>query len=340
MMRIYLVFVFLLLLTSRAFSQDVQYSQFYANPFYLNPALAGSTGLTRVGVNFRNQWPALDQSFIAYTAYADHFSEKYNMGFGIIVSGARESFNQSRTDEIGLVYSYRLRLAEKRFLHVGAQGSFLSRDVLFDQVILGTQLDIDKGVVVGEPGAGFSGDSRLRAGDINAGLLYYEDKFWFGISAFHLLEPQISYLELNSNRLPVKYSLHGGVRFNLAPGNINDYFNNTDQERSLALAFNYKSQGAFDQLDLGAEFFFEPLILGFWYRGLPTKYNLPNNESLIGLIGIELESGLDFGYSFDYSISKLGQRVSGRAHEISLRYVFSPNNQRKKDYPELPTFRY
>lgn len=340
MMRIYLVFVFLLLLTSRAFSQDVQYSQFYANPFYLNPALAGSTGLTRVGVNFRNQWPALDQSFIAYTAYADHFSEKYNSGLGIIVSGARESFNQSRTDEIGLVYSYRLRLGEKRLLHVGAQGSFLSRDVLFDQVILGTQLDIDKGVVVGEPGAGFSGDSRLRAGDINAGLLYYEDKFWFGFSAFHLLEPQISYLELNSNRLPVKYSLHGGVRFNLAPGNINDFFNNTDQERSLALAFNYKAQGAFDQLDLGAEFYFEPLILGFWYRGLPSKYNLPNNESLIGLIGIELDSGLDFGYSFDYSISKLGQRVSGGAHEISLRYVFSPSNQRKKDYSELPTFRY
>lgn len=339
-MRIYLVFVFGLLFASKGFSQDVQYSQFYANPFYLNPALAGSTGLTRVGVNFRNQWPALDQSFIAYTAYADHFSEKYNSGFGIVVSGARESFNQSRTDEIGLLYSYRLRLGEKRFLHVGAQGSFISRDVLFDQVILGTQLDIDKGVITGDPGAGFSGDSRLRAGDVNAGLLYYEDKFWIGMSAFHLLKPQISYLEINSNKLPIKYSVHGGLRFNLAPGNINDYFNNTDQERSLAFAFNYKSQGAFDQLDIGAEFYFEPLILGIWYRGLPTKYNLPNNESLIGLIGIELDSGLDFGYSFDYSISKLGQRVSGGAHEVSVRFVFSSHDPRKKYYPALPTFRY
>jgi type IX secretion system PorP/SprF family membrane protein len=340
MMRVFLVFLFILFSASKTFGQDVQYSQFYANPFYLNPALAGSTELTRVGINFRNQWPSLDQSFIAYTAYADHFSNKYNSGFGIIISGARESFNQSRTDEIGLVYSYRLRLGEKRFLHVGAQGSFISRDVLFDQVILGTQIDIDKGVVVGDPGGAFSGDSRLRAADLNTGLLYYEDKFWFGVSAFHLLEPQISYLELNSNKLPVKYSLHGGVRFNLAPGNINDYFNNTDQERSLAFAFNYKSQGAFDQLDIGAEFYFEPLILGFWYRGLPTKYNLPNNESLIGLIGVEFDSGLDFGYSFDYSISKLGQRISGGAHEVSVRYVFSSHDPSKKYYPPLPTFRY
>ncbi len=340
MMRICLAFIFIFLFATEVCSQDIQYSQFYANPFYLNPAMAGSTELTRVGINFRNQWPALDQSFIAYSAYADHFSKKYNSGFGVIISGARESFSQSSTDEIGLVYSYRLRLGDKRFLHAGAQGSFLSRDVLFDQVILGTQLDIDRGVIVGEPGEGFSGDSRFRAADLNAGLLYYEEKFWLGVSAFHLLKPQISYLEINSNRLPIKYSLHGGVRFNLGPGNINDYFNNTDQERSVAVAFNYKSQGAFDQLDIGAEFYFEPLVLGFWYRGLPSKYNLPNNESLIGLIGIEFESGLDFGYSYDYSISKLGQRVSGGAHEVSVRYVFSTQDPSKKYYPALPTFRY
>jgi type IX secretion system PorP/SprF family membrane protein len=132
MKRYFILIVLVCFFTATGFSQDIQYSQFYANPLYLNPAFAGSTGLTRVGVNFRNQWPALDQSFIAYTAYADHFSEKNNSGFGVTVSGARETFNQSRTDEIGLLYSYRLRLGEKRFLHVGAQGSFISRDVLFD----------------------------------------------------------------------------------------------------------------------------------------------------------------------------------------------------------------
>src|SRR5690606_12636100 len=152
---------------SKSYTQDVQYSQFYANPFYLNPALAGSTGITRIGVNFRNQWPALDQRFIAYTAYADHFSEKFNSGFGIVVSGARESFTQSRTGAIALVYCYRLRLGEKRLLHVGAEGRFISRDVLFSPVIRGARLDIDKGVIVGEPGGGFSGDGTLRAADLN-----------------------------------------------------------------------------------------------------------------------------------------------------------------------------
>jgi type IX secretion system PorP/SprF family membrane protein len=161
-----------------------------------------------------------------------------------------------------------------------------------------------------------------------------------GISAFHLFTPEISYLEADGNQLPIKYSAHGGVKFGLSPGNINDFFNNTNQERSLSIAFNYKSQGVYSQLDLGTEFYFEPIVLGVWYRGLPTKYSLPNNEALIGLLGIELESGLDLGYSFDFSISKLGFSNSGGAHEISMRYTFSSKDPRKKYYAPLPSFRY
>src|SRR5690606_18586778 len=150
-------------------------------------------------------------------------------------------------------------------------------------VILGTQLDIDTGQILGEAGQGFEGDSQIKSADANVGLLYYGERAWFGVSVSHLLEPEMSYLADNSNQLPVKYSLHGGYRLALAAGDINDFFNNTDQERSLTLGFNYKKQGEFSQLDLGAEFFFEPLVLGVWYRGLPTKYSLPNNESLVFL---------------------------------------------------------
>ena len=321
-------------------AQDIQYSQYYANPLYLNPAFAGSTSQSRVGVNFRNQWPALDESFVAYTAYFDHYEERINSGFGLIVQGAQESFTQTSLNEIGLIYSYRLKLSEHSFIQAGIQGSFVARDALFDRVILGTQLDIDKGVIIGEPGSAFEGDSEIKSPDAHAGLLYFGKKAWFGLAVSHLLEPEISYLADNSNQLPMKYSVNGGYRFDLSAGDINDYFNNTDQERSVALGFNYKEQGQFSQLDLGAEFFFEPLVLGLWYRGLPTKYSLPNSEALIFLVGISTDSGLDLGYSFDYSISKLGFSSSGGAHELSLRYTFSSKDPRKRYYAPLPSFRY
>lgn len=322
------------------YAQDIQYSQYYANPVYLNPAFTGSTGMTRVGVNFRNQWPALDQSFVAYTAYFDHFEERLNSGFGLIFHGAQESFTQTNINEIGVVYSYRLKLSESSYIQAGFQGSFVARDAFFDRIILGTQLNIDTGLIDGSPGESFQGDSHIRSADAHTGILYYGKKAWLGVSAAHLFRPEISYLADNTNQLPIKYSIHGGYRFDLAPGDINEYFNNTNQKRSVALGFNYKQQGQFSQLDLGAEFFFEPLVLGFWYRGLPTKYELPNNESLIFLLGVNLPSGLELGYSFDYAISKLGFLSSGGAHELSVRYVFSSKDPRKRYYAPLPSFRY
>ena len=56
-----LIFTFTaFVLTSIFFStkaQDATFSQFYANPTYLNPALAGSGICPRVSLNYRNQWP-------------------------------------------------------------------------------------------------------------------------------------------------------------------------------------------------------------------------------------------------------------------------------------------
>lgn len=340
MNRYILLLLVFLFLKGPVSGQDIQYSQYYANPIYLNPAATGSTDRNRVGINFRNQWPALDQTFVAYTAYFDTYSEQLNSGFGILIQGADESFTQTSSREIGIIYSYRLKLAEDKYIQAGFQGSFLSRDALFDRVILGTQLDINKGVIIGQPGDAFEGNSQIRAADANAGLIYYGRNLWLGIAASHLLKPEISYLVGGDNRLAMKKSIHGGYRIGLAPGDINDFFNNTDQERSLTLGFNYKEQGQFSQLDLGAEFYFEPLVLGIWYRGLPTKYSLPNNESLIALVGISLESGLDIGYSFDFPISKFGLAGTGGAHEISVRYVFSNRFSGRKYYAPLPSFRY
>lgn len=339
-MRKIFIAVFSIFLGVESFSQDVQFSQFYANPLYLNPAFAGSTNQTRIGLSFRNQWPALDQSFLAFSVYGDHYFDQINSGLGILITGTKDSFTQSQQTEIGLNYSYRLRLGEDRFFQFGAQGGLMKRDGLFDGVILGDQLDIDRGVIIGEPGDGFEGESQLTAADLHVGGLYLSPKFWLGLGVFHLLEPPISYLDVEANQLPMKYAVHGGYRWSLAPGNINDYFNNTDQERSFALAFNYKRQGEFSQLDLGGEFFFEPLVLGLWYRGLPTKYELPNSESLICLVGLVLESGLELGYSFDFSISKLGQSVTGGSHELTIRYIFSTKSPKKQYLDPLPTFRF
>jgi type IX secretion system PorP/SprF family membrane protein len=200
-------------------------------------------------------------------------------------------------------------------------------------------LDLDRGSI-DYSGGGFEGESQVRDLDAHAGLMYYGKRAWLGASMAHLLQPDISYIVDGTSRLPRKLSLHGGYRFNLAPGYINDYFNNTDQERSFSVGFNYKQQGQFSQLDLGAEVYFEPLSFGLWYRGLPTKYGLPNHESVVTMVGMGLNSGIDVGYSFDLPLSTFGLGRSGGSHELSVRFVFTSRAPGKKYYKPLPSFRY
>ena len=72
--------IFFILLVIRFFiaetsAQDYTYSQFYANPLYLNPAMAGSEYCPRLILNYRNQWPSLPEAFVSYSASFDRYSE-------------------------------------------------------------------------------------------------------------------------------------------------------------------------------------------------------------------------------------------------------------------------
>lgn len=323
-------------------AQDMQYSQFYAAPLYLNPAFAGSTELTRIGANYRNQWPGLDQSFVSYSAYIDHYMFDINSGVGLIVNSTRESQSRLSTNEVGLAYSYKLHLGLDSYLRFGGQASFITRDAYFGDLIFGSQLDIDRGYVDDFSGELMAADYKHSFVDYNFGMLFHTQMMWFGISGHHLSEPNTSFVDGNISQLPMKLSAHGGIKFSLGEGMINNYYSNTRQERSAFFAFNYKHQDPFNQLDVGAQLFVEPLILGVWYRGFPVKYNLPNNESIVGLLGVALSSGIDIGYSFDFTASKLSLGSSAGAHEFSIRYSFlygDPKDRNKKS-TIIPCFRF
>ena len=60
------------------FAQDAHFSQYYANPIYLNPAFAGSK-VSDVHTNYRNQYPELGV-YQTYSASYDQYVDKLNGG--------------------------------------------------------------------------------------------------------------------------------------------------------------------------------------------------------------------------------------------------------------------
>ncbi|HNP08082.1 MAG TPA: type IX secretion system membrane protein PorP/SprF, partial [Cyclobacteriaceae bacterium] len=123
------------------------------------------------------------------------------------------------------------------------------------------------------------------------------------------------------------------------PGVVGSGIYARPSERSIAPALQYRHQGEFDQMDIGTYLTLEPLIVGMWYRGVPFKKvnGFSNNESIVLLLGFTKKGPkdiLNIGYSYDFTISKLGSG-SGGAHEFSLVYSWSTRDPRKPPKDKL-----
>ena len=82
-----LLFILVILAwTARCNAQDVIYSQFYANPLYLNPALAGAKLDQRITLNYRNQWPSISNGYVTYSAAWDQQFDKISGALGFMAN--------------------------------------------------------------------------------------------------------------------------------------------------------------------------------------------------------------------------------------------------------------
>ena len=84
-LRKLLVLTLLCLTAQTALSQDPQFTQFYANPLYLNPAFAGTSIQSRVVMASRVQWPSIPGAFQTYSVSYDQFFAMIKSGFGVDV---------------------------------------------------------------------------------------------------------------------------------------------------------------------------------------------------------------------------------------------------------------
>ncbi len=80
------IFIFLFVITKVAEAQDPQFTQFYNNPVYMNPAYAGATKTGRLIYNYRTQWPKITHLRTSLIS-ADYFLPVVdkNTAFGVAI---------------------------------------------------------------------------------------------------------------------------------------------------------------------------------------------------------------------------------------------------------------
>jgi type IX secretion system PorP/SprF family membrane protein len=328
-------------------AQDPIYSQFYAAPMYLNPALTGSSNIPRFTLNYRNQWPGLSANYVTTSFSADHYIEKYNSGVGLLFTSDNQYADLSTTN-IGLLYSYNQTITDNLSVRFGLQGSYNSRTVgrSWDRFTFGDQLDsngLPTGTSTNDPLVA-SDKPRVNYLDFSTGTILYNDNFWAGLGVKHLNRPNYNIVDVsNPVRLPMTFSLHGGYKFFLPNGLIDGGFGeDIDNEKSISPSFLYERRGPYQHLDVGMYLTYLPMIMGVWYRGLPVfgqeTDGATKNVAAIFMLGYR-QDNLTFGYSYDANLlSKLS--VTGGAHEISISYLVdldtSKNRSRKKKAKPIP----
>lgn len=293
--------------------------------------MAGGELTGRVGFNYRNQWPSIDAQFTTFSAYYDTYLPDYNSGIGIHVMQDTEGAAKLRSTTISALYSYELKIGENAYFRPGFQASYIRREIgFYENLVFANQINPNDPFGPTLPGTDIPGlGDPIGMLSLSVGGLFFMENLWAGFSAHHVNEPNQSFIE-GVSPLPMKLSFHAGYRIPLSEGGMRGDFTHMRKKRSFTPTINYKRQGPFEQLDVGAYFSIEPIVFGLWYRGLPYKpvEQQSNRDAIVMMFGVNLLSGLNIGYSFDYTVSQLGIQ-SGGAHELSLSWTLPNQHQGK-----------
>jgi type IX secretion system PorP/SprF family membrane protein len=284
---------------------------------YINPALTGSSdGEYRVSAIYRSQWGSIGNPYRTMGVSFDTRTNK-NIALGVNL------LNQSAGDG--------------GFNYINANGSIAYTGVKFGKenahrVVFAMQIGLINRRVDqskfkwGEQWNPITGYNSTNATtetfvstsattlDMGAGVLYFDatpDKkinAFGGFSVFHINKPKdpiISQQSTELNTIPLRYTLHGGVSFNLF------------ERTSFVPHILYMRQGTASEAMLGAylQLNINPetdLMIGGYYRA---------KDAVAPFVGFDWKNFI-VGLSYDVNTSRLGAMTrSVNSFELSLSYV-------------------
>lgn len=323
--------VLIFTLSYNGFGQISHFSQFYSSPLTIAPSFAGMSGSSRIGFNYRDQWPKIPGTFVTYALAADHYFPKAKSGLGFLAYRDQAGTGNLSLTDLGVQYSYKLKVGENRgykrrewFLQPGITFKYSQRALDFYKLTFGDMYNLD-GTLRVEGTTESPPNAKTGYIDFAASLLAYNEDMWGGFTVDHLLMPNQS-LTNGVAKVPIKIAVFGGYKYlvNRKRGRVRY----GEEPENVTFAFHYRAQNVYDQLDLGAYWNRDPFTLGLWVRGLPvfskSKSTYGGIDAVILLVGYKINEKLKVGYSYDITVSSLLSHTGG-ANEISIVYLFNQN---------------
>jgi type IX secretion system PorP/SprF family membrane protein len=300
-------------------AQDPQFSQFYANPIYTNPAFAGASNNIRVGLIGRMQYTNIPNAYTTAAAAIDAPITSLNGGLGIMATTDIAGDGKLTTNTVSLIYAYNTKLTRKLYMRAGVQAQMYQRTYDFSKFKFGDQIDPQFGFIL--PTAERRGIEQVTKPNFAAGVLLYSDRFFGGFASHNLAEPNHSFYNDKSSeaqfKLPRRYTVHAGANIPLTESRYDD------QRVYISPNVLFMQQRNFNQLNLGFYVKKNALTAGMWFRQTSR-----NTDAVIILVGLKFPK-FRIGYSYDQVVSGLGTAAIG-SHEVSLAFEIKPPKKSEK----------
>ncbi len=273
--------------------QDPQYTQYMYNTMSVNPAYAGTRGHSTIVGLARTQWVgfegAPDTQTLAYDTPLG-YSNKVGLGFNLVNDIIGPSIETSLDANV----SYSIETS-------------MTGNLSFGLKLGGRLLNIDwsKGKNI-ERGIAFKENITNKfLPTIGAGLYYYTEKWYAGLSVPNFLQSS-HYDERNTEQKLAEEEIH----YFLIAGYV---FDLTEDIKFKPAALAKAVVGAPLSIDVSANF----LLYDKFRAGLAWRWD----DSISALLGFHVNQSLYVGYAYDLTTTNYRVTNSG-THELMLRYEF------------------
>ncbi len=337
------LFIAFFAFTGQTEAQDERFSQFFAIPVHMNPALTGAyEGTYRMSLVYRDQWNnSIDTPYKTFIAGGDtkvglNFAKnsKDHFGVGLFFTSDRVAEFQANTNNIAGYFAYHKRLTEKNpsFIGAGIKIGVIQRNINYDNLTFGDQFDqinsFDRPTIETLP------PNNIGFFDVSLGLNYYINidkttKYYVGFASHHLTNPNISFFNRLNNpnpnldltetllsRFTFHFSMDKLLKFNLEwqPRVIYQ-----QQGESTLLSIGSNVQYNFKQSNTG-------IVFGIWVSG-NKDLDGSRLESLTPLFGV-IHQGFILGLSYDVPMTDTFESpFNFNTFEMSIRYSGEHENE-------------
>ncbi len=293
-----ITYVILLIVFGSTYAQqDAQYTQYMYNTLAVNPAYAGTRDVFSALLLHRSQWVGLEgapktQSFNLHSPVSKR------LGIGLSVVNDEIGSGIIKETNFDIAVSYAIDVSYNSKLSFGIKGG-------------GHILNIDFTELIGyydELGDLPNVDNKFSP-NVGAGLYFYSDKFYFGLSAPNLLETT-HFDKSEKDGSKSSYIATERINYYIMMGYVFDI----NERLKLKPSFLVKAvSGAPIQTDVSLNLLYnEKFTLGAAYR---------LEAAVSALAGFQISDKLMLGLAYDRETTELGDATfNNGSFEVFLRF--------------------